>query len=357
MHLSIFVLEQNRSIYPLKLHAESLTMRSGRFPRFGHFRWAFEKSSTESASAESSSAESSDAESSSAESDSDGWSAPGLLDSDSDGRETGRATCGSDGRESDDDDSDDEITEQVKRAAAEPLPLAAGLWQGGLILIHSDSDAEPVEPPRKRRRRAARRRTGPPNLRTPSSRPLAVERHRAVHSTSNRSVEPSNAVEPSTRVQDPPSRRISDKTVPETGLNDGEVVLLKSFGVPAAFWRILAMLHFFKFPEADTDCVEYFAGGLKLRRTCDRGASLASRMISNTTASCKTCARPSASCSPWCLLEGSSRRRASSGSAQCARAGCGLRRHPLPGLSRSREATTRFCRSGRATFKPPDQLS
>ena len=80
------------------------------------------------------------------------------------------------------------------------------------------------------------------------------------------------------RCMDPPTRRLRDKTVPETGLSPGEVYVLKCFRVPAIFWHILAMLHWRLFAGAsnagaskgDIDGCEYFAGQAEVTKALRR---------------------------------------------------------------------------------------
>ena len=140
-------------------------------------------------------------------------------------------------------------------------------------------------------------------------------------------------------MEDTPRRRVSDNTIPGTGLDPNEMALLKAFCAPALFWHILAMLHSFGFPSSDVHSVEYFAGegqvtrNMRMHNKVSIAFDIAYDIAFDT-------------CSPIGFLL----------AIALARRASGLHAPALAGLTRSRKATARFSRSGRATFRPPDQL-
>ena len=110
------------------------------------------------------------------------------------------------------------------------------------ILIDSDEDLDPLEHMHKRRRTtAAPRHT------------IYADDGAGPTYANLRCLEANLSTK---RCVDPPTRRLRDKTVPETGLSPSEVYVLKSFCVPSMLWHILALLHWRGFGMGDIGGLE-----------------------------------------------------------------------------------------------------
>ena len=189
--------------------------------------------------------------------------------------------------DSDDSCSDDSTTDfgELDRESKTSTSAAAddddaSLWvhpgsvAGDVYTIDSDdNDVHPIE------QMARRRQTQQPIEQMAKRRKTTATAAASTSGASTAGAAPSIS---EARCRDPPTRRLRDKTIPETGLSPGEIYVLKCFRVPGLWWHILAMLHWHGRAGASTSGAswsmgdiggcEYYAGQAEVTKAlCRRG--------------------------------------------------------------------------------------